>query len=128
MLKDGTLAGDEVRRVNYMRRIGEYIYFHKRDQIYRVYITRKVFDITYRAQFKTYNEAEKAVNDLFNSIEDSYFKYSMCELKTFCNCENHSSIIHARRTVQNLIETDKSFRAKAQIIFEKISNNQIIIP
>ena len=61
-------------------------------------------------------------------IRAKLFKFSIYELTFICNCENHSSIIHARKVVQNLLETDKSFRAKAQQIFDKINNNQIVLP
>lgn len=57
----------------------------------------------------------------------SPFKYTGEELEAICNCDR-CSVFYSANVARNLIETDKTYRAKAQTIFDRITNNQIILP
>ncbi len=55
------------------------------------------------------------------------FKYTVPKIGHLSNC-GHATIIHASRTCQNLMDTDKAYREKCNKVIDKINNNQIILP
>lgn len=55
------------------------------------------------------------------------FRFSMYKIAQHCGCD-HATVIHATKTTQNLIDTDKNYRDAAKRLLKKIELNLIKFP
>jgi hypothetical protein len=59
----------------------------------------------------------------------NYEKYTYSNLSVVCGLNNHVTSIHSRKSIENLIETDKFFEKRFKICLHKLGysiENQII--
>ena len=49
-----------------------------------------------------------------------YTKYSLATIGMHCGNKDHATVLHACKTINNLIDTDKQFRIQAEKIDKKI--------
>jgi len=128
-LENGQMAGDDWTRINVKNGKKEdygVIQQNSRPGYWRVQFRRD----GRRYERSGYASKQEAIIDRdmkLNEFKMAWFRYTIEQVSEMSNCDR-CTVIHSISTCKNLLETDKSFRAKAQIIFLKISNNQIILP
>ena len=128
-LESGEMAGDDWTRINVKNGKKEdygIIQQNSRPGYWRVQFRHdgKRFE---RSGYATKDDAIIDRNIKLKEFKMAWFRYTISQVSEMSNCDR-CTVIHSISTCKNLLETDKSFRAKAQIIFLKISNNQIILP
>jgi len=127
---DGTIADMEVKRGRIPTKINcekrSYIQRDKRWKSYRLCIQRGGIKY-HRFGYITRQDAINARRQMLSEIESNPFKYTIEEIAVLANTD-HASVLHSCGVFRNLMDTDQAYRAKAQLIFDKINNNQIILP
>lgn len=62
-----------------------------------------------------------------NNKEKEVFKYSLDTIALLCECD-YTTIHASTKTTKNLIQTDKAYRDKCEVVIDKIKHNLIIFP
>ena len=100
----------------YLTAKGRYVFFMYAKHLKRYILERLMKD-------GTLAPGDMRRNKHFNRL----FKFTVYRVAEMTNC-NHATVIHASRTCQNLMETDRFYREKCLKVIEKLNNNLLILP
>ena len=128
-LENGCIAGDDWTCINVKNgKWADYGIVRQvnKNRYWRVYLKHNLKNYQ-KAGFRTKDEAIFFRDMKLKELKLAFFRYTISQVSEMSNCDR-CTVIHSVSTCKNLLETDKSFRAKAQQIFDKINNNQIILP
>lgn len=128
-LDNGQIAGDDCTRINVKNgKRADYgiISQANRNHYWRVDLGQNLKHYR-KSGFRTKDEAIFFRDMQLKELKLAFFRYTLSQVSEMSGCDR-CTVIHSISTCKNLLETDKSFRAKAKLIFDKISNNQIILP
>ena len=76
---------------------------------------------------KLLQESRKNNSGLYRSHKESPFRFSLYDIEKM-TLYDHATILHNVKTCANLIETDRDYRSKCEIVLKKIEKGLIIMP